>query len=423
MACEFDGSSAIQNIAPTYQRQLWTSTDGGASWIPQPPADTGFDADRPPLPDAAACAGLDLQTVTATYGSSARLVDLTADRISVWSADGLRIVTSTDGLTWTTAVLDGAIAVASERVPAPEVNSKASAIFAVDGQYVAMNLEEYRNFDDTATASSVGLSVVTWTSADGETWQRQPLGRPILVTDHAASYQFFVVDGQLALRAFDPVDAVEFGVYQSIVGEAEDWFTCVATSGANCAFSTEVSAFEPGADLSGIDLSFASLEGRDLTDVSFEGARLWSTGLVGVTINRTNFDGADISTTQLVGDLSTSSFVGATLTNISFDPQFFVIELTGATINSPGIVVGEAGLPEGLSMVGRDLTNFEFSQGDLSGVDFSGANLTDASFSFVDLSGAVFAGAVLDSVFFYEVTCPDGQPLTEGALEAALCRL
>ena len=40
MACDFDGSSAIQNIGPAYQTRFWTSTDGGASWAAQSPTDT-----------------------------------------------------------------------------------------------------------------------------------------------------------------------------------------------------------------------------------------------------------------------------------------------------------------------------------------------------------------------------------------------
>jgi len=422
-ACVFDGSSAIQNIGPAYQTRLWTSTDGGASWVAQSPVDSGLDGGRPPLPEASACEGLSFQDIMDSFGSSPRLITVANDQLMVWSGDGQGIVTTVDGLTWSSTTLQGAIALASDRAPEPVVNSSGSAILSIDDQFVAMNLEEYRNIDDTATGSRVGLSVVTWTSADGTSWKRQPLGRPIPTLDYSAIYQFFVADDRVALRAYNSFDEVEFGMYESVAGEAEDWTKCVAAAGANCAFSTEVGDFVPGSDLSGIDLSYASLEGRDLTDVSFEGARLEGTNLTDVTIQRNNFDGAELSNLQLLGDLSTSTFDGATLSGVLMSAEFLTIELTGATISSPRISIGDAGLPAGVSLVGRDLNHYSFTNGTLAGVDFSGANLTGATFSDTDLTGANFTGAILDGSFFFQVTCPDGQPITQEAFGPESCRL
>ncbi|MCE9622194.1 MAG: pentapeptide repeat-containing protein [Actinomycetia bacterium] len=424
LACDFTGFSSIQSIGPAYQTRLWTSTDGGTSWVAQAPADTGLDSGRLPLPDGAACAGLGLSDILDTYASAPRLITMANDRLLVWSNDGEHIVSTADGTSWSSTTLDGVLALPSESVTDPQVTSYASAIVATDEGFVAMNLEDFRNFDDTATGSNVGYSVITWTSADGATWQRQPLGRPILASDdYNASYQFFVAEGQLALRVFNRVDVIELGVFESVAGEAEDWDTCVAAPDANCSFATELSTFAPGADLSGIDLSYASLEGRDLTDVSFEGAHLESTNLTDTTINRTNFNGATLSFVQLLGDLTTSSFAGATLTNVEFDASFFDIELAGATFDSPRISISASGLPVGVSMVGRDLTRYSLTDGSLAGVDFSGANLTGASFSYTDLTGAIFTGAILDDIFFFEVTCPDGQPITEESFGSARCRL
>jgi len=423
MACQFTGSNALQNIGPAYQSRLWTSTDGGATWAAQLSADIGFDAGQPPLPDAAACAGLGIQDILDKFASGPRQIELLGDLLAVWSADGERIVTSADGTAWSASTLEGATAKPSEQVTEPEVNSTASAIVSVGGQFVAMNLEDFRNADDTATGSSVGLSVVTWTSADGKSWERQPLGRPILVTEFSASYQFFVADGRLGLRVFDRVEDLEFGVYESVAGVSEDWTKCVAAPGVNCAFSTELIGIEPGADLSGSDLSYASLEGRDLTDVSFAGARLRGANLVGATFSRTNFDGAELSYVTLVGDLSTSTFAGATLTSIQFDDGFLTTPPKGATIASPRIIIAESGLPVGVSMTGRDLSGFSFSNGTLAGVDFSGADLTNASFSYTDLTGAKFTGATIDGVFFFEVTCPDGKPASDTGSGPERCRL
>ena len=423
MACDFDGSSAIQNIGPAYQTRFWTSTDGGANWAAQSPTDTGLAIDRPALPDATTCAGLGIQDVIDTYASSPRLVTGADDRVIVWSQDGQQIVSSSDGTTWASATLDGATPAPVEGMEALEASSEAAEIFAIDGQFVALNLENYRQFDDTATGSSAAFSVLAWTSTDGASWQRQPLGRPILNPDYNARYQFFVTDGGLGLRAYDPVENVEYGMYESVAGVSQNWTKCAAAPDADCSFATELSDFAPGADLSGIDLSYASIEGRDLTDVSFAGARLWATNMIGVTIDRTNFDGAELSIVQLIGDLSTSSFDGATLSGVSFDDHFFTTELAGASIESPTINIADTGLPTGVSLAGRDLTGYSFTGGSLAGADFSGANLSRVSISYTDLTGADFTGAILDGVFFFDVTCPDGQPMSEEGFGAERCRL
>jgi uncharacterized protein YjbI with pentapeptide repeats len=425
LVCQFDGADAIQSIGPTFQHRLWVSSDGGSTWAAQERSVTGLDADRPPLPDAAGCASLDLMTIRDTYAIAPRLLQLAGDRLMVWSSDGSRIVSSTDGSNWASAALDGALPLASDVVPAPAAGSLAATIIATDDGFVAMNLEPYRNFDDTATDSSVGLHVITWSSTDGETWTRQPLGRPLLVTEFGSDYEFFVVDGRLAVRSFDRITDAQYWTYESTQGVAEDWSVCVPAAGANCSFadSVVVGGITPGDDLSGIDLSYTLVEGIDLSAVSFAGARLRSTAFSDVTLDGTVFDGADLTYTTIGGDPSTASFVGATISRAYFDGRFFLADLTGATLESVLVSVGDDGLPAGVSLVGRDLTKVEFGLGDMSNVDFSGANLTSSSFGSTDLTGANFAGALLDGVSFYDVTCPDGLPITDGASGAAACRL
>ena len=423
LACEFDGGSAIQSIGPAYQDRFWTSTDGGASWAAQSPDETGLATDRPSLPDAATCASLDVQGVIDKYSNRPRLVQFIDDRVLVWNSDGTQIVTTTDGTTWAASTLDGAIALPSDQIAEPVATSEASAILSIDGQYTAMNLEDFRYIDDTSSGSTVGLSVVTWTSADGMTWTRQPIGRPILNADFLPNYAFFTQDDRAALIGSDNSNPPVVRVFESAAGDAEDWSTCPAVAGADCSFASELTEFATGADLSGIDLSFASLDGRDLTDVSFVGATLSGTSMVEVTIERTNFDNANLSDVDLFGALSTSTFAGATLSRVTFSDEFFKLELGGATIASPRILISDAGLPTGVSMVGRDLTAYELSNGTLAGVDFSGANVIGGSFYYTDLTGANFSGANLDGVFFFEVTCPDGQPNSEGSSGGAACRL
>ena len=131
----------------------------------------------------------------------------------------------------------------------------------------------------------------------------------------------------------------------------------------------------------------------------------------------------NLSDVDLFGALSTSTFAGATLSRVTFSDEFFNTEFAGATIAAPRILISDAGLPTGVSLVGRDLTAYELSNGTLAGVDFSGANLTGGSFYYTDLTGANFSGANLDGMFFFEVTCPDGQPNSEGSSGGAACRL
>ena len=421
--CKFDGRDAIQSVGATYQNRLWVSSDGGTTWAAQDRATTGLDAERPPFPDAAGCASLDLQAVRDTYSMAPRLLQMVGDRLMVWSGDGTRIVSSSDGENWSSTTLDGALPLSSELVPDPVAESEAATIVAVADGFVAMNLEPYRTFDDAATGSSVGLHVITWTSSDGESWTRQPLGRPLLVTEFGSDYEFFVVDGLLAVRSFDRLENVQYWAYESVQGEAEDWSVCVPAAGANCSFAASVAGIEPGADLSGIDLSYALVEGVDLSGVSFANARLRSTGFLDVTLDGTVFDGADLTFTTVSGDPSTASFVGATISRSYFDGRFFLADFSSANLESAIVTVGDDGLPSGVSLVGRDLTKVEFGSGDMTGVDFSGANLSNSSFGGTDLTGAIFTGAVLDGVFFYDVTCPDGQPVTDGASGAAACRL
>ena len=423
LACDFDGSSSVQNIGPAYQARFWTSTDGGATWVAQSPADSGLDSGRAPLPDAATCAGLGVQDIIDAYASNPRLVSNADNRVVVWSSDGQRIVSSADGLTWSSATLEGAVAKAPEGGVAPEVDSEAAAILSIDDQFVAVNLENFRTFDDVSNGSSSAYSVLAWTSADGSTWQRQPLGRPLLNPSYDARFEFFVTDAGLGLRAYDPVDIIEYAMFESVAGVSIDWRTCAAAAGANCAFATAITGIEPGADLAGIDLSFATIAGSDLTDVSLAGAHLMATDMVGVTISGTNFDGAELTYVDLMGDLSTASFDGATLTSVRFDDGFFSFELPGASISSPSVTIADTGLPAGVSLAGRDLTGYTLTGGSLAGVDFTGTNLSQASISYTDLTGANFTGAVLEGVFFFEVTCPDGQPMSEDAFGAARCRL
>jgi uncharacterized protein YjbI with pentapeptide repeats len=433
VVCDFDGSTAIQAIGVSLQQRLWTSSDGGATWIAQSKADTALDTKPTPPADDAGCQGFDLEARMEQYQVIPRTIDFENGMAFVWSPDGARIATSSDGLTWTTATLEGATAVPSE-LSDGAANSDAAAVYAADGGFAAANVEIRRTADDEATSSSSDHSVVVWTSPDGISWERQPLGRPI--RGGFGSFELLVTDSGLelveseydsALRARVPVNS-----WVSVAGPFEDWQTCDAQANANCSFAEEVIGIEPGDDLSGIDLSNVVLDGVDLTDVSFVGARLVGAGIINSVLDGADFSNANLTFTSVNGDVTNAVFAGALINNAFVNGGFFAADLTGATLTRLRISLDEQPLPPGTTFAGQDLTGWSFDgftkQGDLAGIDFSGANLTDASFSGVDLTGANLTGANVATVFFsnfgdFPVICPDGLPLDDTQFGPAACRL
>ena len=444
VVCDFDGNNAVQSVGTSLQTRLWTSSDGGLTWVAQAKADTALDSKPAPPADATGCATLDLQARIDQYSVTPRTIEFQDDTMFVWSQDGSKMASSSDGLSWSTATLEGAAPVPVEFVDTV-ANSDAAAVVATADGFVAVNLEVRRTAADEATFSGSSRSVVAWLSADGATWERLPSGRPLSVGD-ARRFRFVPTEASIGLVALpstacvlDPARCQVAGgasevqqAWESVAGPAEEWVVCAAAAGANCAYAETLTGVEPGVDLSGINLTGVVLQDLDLTDVSFADAEMVNAGIVGSVLDGTDFSRANLSLGTLRGDLSTAILDGTNLTNGFITGEFFAGDYSTAILTDVSVFLDGSPLPAGTSFAGMDLTGWSFdsydAQADMTGVDFSGANLTDVSVSGVDLTGAVFTGANLTNVYFSEfgqvpVTCPDGQPVLAGSFGPAACRL
>lgn len=433
VVCDFDGSASVQSIGTSLQPRLWTSTDGGVTWAAQGRSDTVLDT-KPAAPaDQAGCEGLDLADRQEQFSVRPRAIEFAGDRVFVWSADGERMATSTDGLTWATATLDGALPLPGEFAE-PELSSYAATVYDSDGTFVAVNLEARRSAADEATGSSSAASIVVWVSSDGATWERQPLGRPLRMDDLGGRFDLSPTAAGLGLVEFDYQDGepVVLQSWESIAGPFERWTTCEADAGVNCSFAEEVVGIEPGDDLSGIHLDDVMLADVDLTGVSFRGASFNAAGIIDCVLDGTDFTAADLSFVSLNGVTTTTVFDGAVLHNAFVDGSFFNADVSGAVISRLRVAIDVEPLPPGISFAGQDLTDWSFNgysaRGDLTGLDFSGATLSGTSFSGVDLTGADFSGADLSSVYFstfgdFPIVCPDGLPPDDSQSGPEACRL
>ncbi|MDO8364024.1 MAG: pentapeptide repeat-containing protein [Actinomycetota bacterium] len=425
--CVFDGSDVIQSIGTTYQPRLWTSVDGGSSWAAQARAATVLDTAPAAPADASACAGLGLAEISTQWRVSQRAITTAGDRLFVWSADGVRLASTADGLEWTTAELAGAVALQSESSAEPVAESEAAGVFQTAEGWVAVNVEARRDTDDHLVGGS-GVHVVGWISADGQEWQRMPLGRPLAPAPDGRLHLFATETGLgLSVSTFDE------GVVQSFVSEPSpvvDWTRCVLAPGAACAFATSVEPASAGAgaiSAAGADLSFMVLDGTDLSGADLSGAVLRGTQLYDVVLEGADLSGADLSSATFYSDPSGIDFTGATFDRTEFDGRFFLGDFTGATVAAPRLYLSHAGVPADVSLAGRDLTGYSFINygADTSFVarDLSGANLTDAYFYAVDLTGANFTGAIMEGITFSDVICPDALPSDAAAPGAPACRL
>jgi uncharacterized protein YjbI with pentapeptide repeats len=202
----------------------------------------------------------------------------------------------------------------------------------------------------------------------------------------------------------------------------------------------------PGINLSGCDLTGRNLTTADLTGANLAGANLTGVDLSSGILLGANLAGANLTNADLSGlrpmDLRGSNLAGAKLAGADFQGADFVgANLAGATggrtanvliANLNGLDLrhvdfasfyGGPGLV-GANFVGKELTNVEFREVDLSNADFSGATLDRVSFYDSDLRHADFSNATLRNVGLYEansmdttnlsgvtwinVVCPDG---------------
>jgi uncharacterized protein YjbI with pentapeptide repeats len=137
---------------------------------------------------------------------------------------------------------------------------------------------------------------------------------------------------------------------------------------------------EPGADLSGCDLTDLQLAGLDLS-----GSDLTQTNLSGVDLRRTDLNRADLSGADLRG----ATVDGASLRETKLDgADLRNLDLTRAIFHPVSLA--------GAALDGANLSDAELVSVSLVDASAVGANLTGANLSGADLTGATLEGATLD---------------------------
>jgi uncharacterized protein YjbI with pentapeptide repeats len=148
-----------------------------------------------------------------------------------------------------------------------------------------------------------------------------------------------------------------------------------------------------GYDLSGINLSNASLVESRLSFACLVGASLIETSLVRARLYSVDFSQANLTGASLSGaNLDSAKFVGANLTNTSFaDAYLSETDLTDADLTGARLV--RAHLFD-TNFSGANLSGADLSEASLRRTNFSGANLSGADLTGVDLTEADFSGAI-----------------------------
>jgi uncharacterized protein YjbI with pentapeptide repeats len=144
---------------------------------------------------------------------------------------------------------------------------------------------------------------------------------------------------------------------------------------------------EPGADLSGCDLTELELAGLDLS-----GSNMAEANLSGVDLRRTNLNRSDLSR----ADLRAATLDGAFLRETKLDgADLRDLDLTRAIFHPAslaGAVLDGADLSDA-ELVSVSLVGASARGADLSGADLSGTDLSDADLERATLDGALLVGA------------------------------
>jgi uncharacterized protein YjbI with pentapeptide repeats/outer membrane protein assembly factor BamB len=152
------------------------------------------------------------------------------------------------------------------------------------------------------------------------------------------------------------------------------------------------------ADLSGASLKSASFEGATLAQANLSGANLAE-----AYVGHANLDGADFSGARLMR----ATFDFSTLGGVNFSSTDLAKADLGGYATSRGFTKEQlystasyqSGDLRGMRLVGSDLTNWDFTDKDLTGAYFSPTNLA-INIPVTDLTGALFSGAIVRDVVF-----------------------
>jgi uncharacterized protein YjbI with pentapeptide repeats len=173
---------------------------------------------------------------------------------------------------------------------------------------------------------------------------------------------------------------LEFGIPAGSQNGSGTNFSACATKLAGIAL--------PGADLSGADLQNADLTGADLRNARLQGANLASANLSGA-----NLSGAVLSNEN---GRPSASLIGAHLRNVDLS----LAKLSGADFSHANFYSSARGSCGGAragrscsSARGATMTETNFANAYLYGVDFSQSTIAGANFSGAVLTGASFANA------------------------------
>ncbi len=137
-----------------------------------------------------------------------------------------------------------------------------------------------------------------------------------------------------------------------------------------------------GANLEGAILDQAWMLKADLTGANLKDAKLFQAQLVGAVL-----DQADFTNARVASDLSRASIKGARFVGASLGA-----DMQNQSMGLMRGVLKKADL-EGADFTDADLSRVDFEFASLKGVDFTRANLMRASLGGADLTGAIIEGA------------------------------
>lgn len=172
------------------------------------------------------------------------------------------------------------------------------------------------------------------------------------------------------------------------------------------------------ADLSGGDLSRASLVGLDLSGVDFTDADLRGANLTGAILRLHDLRGTKMDQTTLIAakwrtiwDIINNPRADRSLPNADLSLAFFVDStFERANVSGANFGLGVMGDPnfEGANAVGARFNSVEFHGANFKNADLRNANFSNAILEDVNFLGANMTGAITTGATFRRTTMPDG---------------
>ena len=234
----------------------------------------------------------------------------------------------------------------------------------------------------------------------------------------------------LSMRFYPNVDfskknLIETNFFGAYLRKAS--FTDSNLSGANMTFSNLSMSNMENANLQNVDLRQSDLSGAILQKSDLRGANLGGAKLFGTNLQYANLKGVDLTSTNLLyTDFTGSNLSYAVLDNLDLRRSIMIeANLTNANLNGSflnGQTMADV-IVKGANLSGITLyEGGDFSNRDLTGMDFSYASLTEGNFTNSDITGANFEGALLSNVDFKNSNLEDarGGPFI-GCLRHHLC--